>query len=148
MKKQKILYHIFAIIALLLGGTQGYQLQIPEGGTLNGIVTYVTDGDTIRVNGIKLRLWGVDAPEKDQPYFAEATDFMTRQALFSQVTCLIHDKDRYERWVGQCMLTSDQSDLAMRLVEAGLAKDYKRHSKRYYLPAQIKAQMHRKGMWQ
>lgn len=144
---QKLIYRILMMVLLFLGGAQGYQMQISTGEKLNGIVTYVIDGDTLRVNGIKVRLWGVDAPEKEQDYYTTAKNFLVDEVLLSSVSCLVHDKDRYGRVVAQCTRTKDGADIGALLVAEGLAKDYTRHSKRFYLPQQIKAQIARKNIW-
>lgn len=68
-------------------------------------VVDVTDGDTIVVepiNGgdrVKIRLWGIDCPETDQPYGMSAKGFVSDLLLFKQVLVAPHYKDRYKRLV-------------------------------------------------
>lgn len=136
-------------IALLIGfltgeGYQAYLHGVPVGEEINGIVTYVIDGDTIRVNGVKLRLWGVDAPEQDQKGYRQATDTM-RQNMLRSVSCIIHDKDRYNRLVAQCF--REKVDIGAEVIASGWARDYRRHSKGYYLKDELSAKRNHKGLW-
>ena len=48
---------------------------------MNGNVTYVADGDTLDINGIRVRLSLVNTPEKGQAGFQQAKDFVI-QPLF------------------------------------------------------------------
>lgn len=90
----------------------------------------VVDGDTLRAGpGLRLRLWGVDTPERGQPGYAEAgrvLQSLTREPL----KCLILDVDRYGRPVVQCF--NRRGDVGAQLVEAGVAKDFSRYSKGFY----------------
>lgn len=130
--KQRMLKRIVLAVMVLLGGVQGVQLNTPIGQEINGIVTYVTDGDTMRVNGVKLRLWGIDTPEKGEKNYQRAGDFLAEMVLLHQVSCLVHTHDRYGRIVAQCTRTSDDADIGALMVKSGLAKDDPRYSKGYY----------------
>jgi len=48
---------------------------------LNGNVTYVADGDTLDINGIRVRLSLVNTPEKGQASFQQAKDFVIQLCL-------------------------------------------------------------------
>jgi micrococcal nuclease len=52
-----------------------------EGVELVGNVTHVVDGDTLDINGIRIRLSLVDTPERGQPGFKEAKNFVTSLCL-------------------------------------------------------------------
>jgi micrococcal nuclease len=93
--------------ALLLGGF--YLFLAPSGDVLTGVVTRVTDGDTIQVTvaGEKrtVRLIGVDTPETVHPrkpvqfYGKEASNF-TKKTLTNKTVWLEYDVaplDRYNR---------------------------------------------------
>lgn len=143
-----LLKRILMALLVLLSGTQGYQMQTPVGETLSGIVVHVIDGDTLRVNGVKIRLWGIDAPERERAFYNEATHLLSRAALYHTVTCTVKETDRYRRVVAQCVRDTDGADLAELVVTAGLARDYTRHSRGFYRAAQKKAKAAHKGMWQ
>jgi len=69
--------------------------------TVSGKVTEVVDGDTLDVQGIgRIRLVGVNTPEKGQPGYTEATHFLKSECLGRTVTLDIDDecpRDPYGR---------------------------------------------------
>lgn len=68
-------------------------------------VVSVADGDTITVEPIeggdrvKIRLWGIDCPETNQPYGQVAKGFVNDKLLFKQVRVESKGTDRYKRTV-------------------------------------------------
>ena len=89
------------------------------------------DGDTLRLDGQRYRLWGVDAPERSEPGAvaskAELADLIEGQRL----VCELIDTDRYDRPVVRCDLP-DGRDLACELVRLGAAEDWPRYSQGAY----------------
>jgi micrococcal nuclease len=147
---QRLIKKIVLIVMVLMGGSGVYQNNFqdtPIGQEVSGFVTNISDGDTIRINGIKIRLWGVDAPEKNQPGFQEAGDFLRQEFQFSSVSCLVHARDNFSRLVAQCTRDKDDQDVGALIIRSGKARDYKRYSKGYYLPQQILAQKDQLGVW-
>ena len=102
---------------------------------------HVIDGDTLDVDDVRVRLFGIDAPEADQTCRTEQGTvwacgaWVTSQAKAlvqgRAVRCVIIDTDRYGRAVARCYLGED--DLAERLVADGLAFAYRRYSMDYDL---------------
>src|ERR1051325_3472732 len=80
--------------------------------------TYVIDGDTFDLNGERIRLFGIDAPEKKQPGGAEATAELRRLMRRDPVCKEVH-RDRYERTVSLCAI--DGTDLSLAMIRAGQA---------------------------
>ena len=80
----------------------------------------VVDGDTIKINSKKIRLYGIDAPEKKQKckktyltisFMSFTKDYMcgevSTQKLIKKINkqklnCNILDVDRYKRLIGEC----------------------------------------------
>ena len=98
--------HSLPLLALLL--TAMASAQAPA--SVTGIAT-VTDGDTLQIRGIKIRLHGIDAPESSQTCTrAGQTYGCGRGAAFAladlvrgrNVTCKRRDTDRYGCMVGVC----------------------------------------------
>ena len=139
---------VIAIFVALTGGEsyQAYIAGVPVGETINGIVVHVADGDTLRINGIKIRLWGVNAPEKDERGYFEASSILKDQVLLQTISCVIRDRDRYSRIVAQCY-RGDQ-DIGATLIRSGWARDYVRYSKGFYLSDEHQARKEHKGLWQ
>src|SRR5438094_4600286 len=98
----------------------------------SGRVVGVTDGDTIKVmhNGRaeKIRLYGIDCPEKRQAFGTKAKQFTSGQAFGKDVTVQVKDTDRYGRTVGIVILPDGRS-LNEELVYQGLAWWYRKYSK-------------------
>lgn len=135
---------------VLFGGSKGYETSFestPIGQQVSGLVVHISDGDTIRLNGVKIRLWGVDAPEKDQKGFNEATGFLKKEILLSAISCTVHAHDKYGRLVAQCTRDKDDMDIGGLIIGNGLARDYARYSKGYYLMKQLQAQKQHLGLW-
>jgi endonuclease YncB( thermonuclease family) len=91
----------------------------------------VVDGDTLELHcdlsEITLRLEGIDAPETDQPYGAEATVYM-RKLVSGKVVRLKKDgEDHYDRTIGDLRLPNGKQ-LTRGLVRAGAAWEYDRYS--------------------
>ncbi len=100
------------------------------GGDFKGKVVGVLDGDTIEVmrggRAVRIRLHGVDCPEKRQPYGAAAKKFASGLAFGKDVRVIVKDTDRYGRVVAQILLP-DGRMLHEELVKAGLAWWYRRY---------------------
>ena len=62
----------------------------------------IIDGDTIHDGEWRIRLSGIDAPERSQPYGTTATQALARQLHRGRVTCQLQGKDKYDRHLGTC----------------------------------------------
>ena len=116
----------------------------------------VTDGDTIILKDQKIRLDGIDAPEKKQlcqhnnePWFCgkEATnalEALLKNAEKGSVTCEGSTRDRYKRLIGTCYY----KDLNINewMVENGWAMAYRYYSKRY-VSKEVQAKENGYGIW-
>jgi len=85
-------------------------------------VNRVIDGDTLECNKLKIRLCGIDSPEKSQPLGTEATTKLTQLALNQNVRLVISGVDIYNRLLAEVWLNSRL--LNAELVQAGLAYTY------------------------
>lgn len=99
--------------------------------TFSGKCVKVLDGDTIEVmhgnTAKRIRLAGVDCPEKSQDFGKRAKEFTAQQAYGQDVTILTHNTDRYGRTIAQVILPDGRS-LNTELVRNGLAWWYRRYS--------------------
>lgn len=95
-------------------------------------VVGVTDGDTITVldgtTQVKVRLHGIDCPEKGQPFGARAKQLTAELAFGRTVTVRPAGADRYGRTLADVVLP-DGRVLNQELVAAGMAWHYTRYSK-------------------
>ncbi len=110
----------------------------------------VLDGDTIVAlhNGRleKIRLGGVDCPEKDQEFGMAAQQLTSETAHRKKVRVKADGKDRYGRTIGTVYVGGQ--NLNEKLVEAGLAWHYKKYSTDQKLASLEKqARSQKKGLW-
>ncbi|MBC5772498.1 thermonuclease family protein [Pontibacter sp. KCTC 32443] len=114
-------------------------------------VVAIKDGDTIELlrNGqtIKVRLYGVDSPEKTQDFGQRARQFTSDLAFGKTVRLIEHNKDRYGRTVGTIILP-DGRNLNEELVKNGFAWHYKAYSKDQNLAnLEVDARRFKRGLW-
>jgi micrococcal nuclease len=95
-------------------------------------VIHIADGDTITVlndtnKQIKIRLKGIDCPEKAQAFGNKAKQFTKDLVAGQMVTIQAHNKDRYGRTIGDVIL-ADGQNLSQELVKAGYAWWYRKYA--------------------
>lgn len=94
--------------------------------------TSVIDGDSIKVGGKEVRLFGLDAPEYNQNCFDEknkeyacgqvSRDFLAELAQKKEVKCMYAEKDKYDRFLGKCFV--GEISINEELVKNGMAVIY------------------------
>jgi endonuclease YncB( thermonuclease family) len=113
----------------------------------------VIDGDTIAINGERIRLHGIDAPETHQTCSAYgqawacgqmATDWLKSHVARREVACVGHARDRYGRLLAVCYVGGES--LNERIVREGWALDFRRYSTDY-LAAEEDARRNGAGIW-
>ena len=126
--------------------------------TLTGEVIGLADGDTITVldssnRQHKVRLSGIDAPEKTQPFGNRSTQSLAKAVFRQTVTVEWQKVDRYGRIVGRVVLDGTDANLAQ--IEAGLAWHYVAYAseqapaeREAYALAESQARIQRRGLWQ
>lgn len=110
----------------------------------------VIDGDTLDLDGRRIRLWGIDAPESAQSCArgspgADARRALRRAIADEHVTCAVRDRDDYGRIVAQCR--AGGADLGGAMVREGWAWDYRRYSHGRYARAEDEARAAERGLW-
>ena len=118
-------------------------------------VVQVHDGDTITVepaeggDRIRIRLYGIDCPEKNQPFGSLATTYVRKAVLYKPVDLEIKSKDRYRRTVAVVTLAHGVT-LQELLLNMGLAWVYPQYCKdcKFWVGVQNEAQKNRRGLWQ
>ena len=99
---------------------------------VSGAVTRVVDGDSLYIASVatQIRLFGVDAPERDEDGYAEATKVLKSVALGEHTTCRVIEHDRYGRIIGRC--TVNGVEINRHVIHNGPATEYCRYSKNAY----------------
>lgn len=125
---------------------------------LVGKVVRVSDGDTITVidklkNEHKVRLMGIDAPEKSQEFGTQSKQALSNFVYQKDVTVDYKKLDKYQRKVGKVIL--DKQDVCLAMIEIGMAWHYKDYEKELsktdrdlYSQAELKARESKLGLWQ
>lgn len=101
--------------------------------TIQSRVRHVVDGDSLYLENHEpqIRLWGVDAPERNESGYDRARNTLTGFALSQSVRCDIVDTDKYQRSVARCFL-ADGQEINRMMIDSGAAKEYLRFTQGYY----------------
>lgn len=119
-------------------------------GDITGKVVGVTDGDTITVlvgrEQVKVRLDGIDAPERRQAFGNAAREKLAGLVFEQDVKVITKGKDRYGRTIG--VVVAGERSVNLQMVEAGLAWHYVEYSKDMELArAEREARAAKRGLW-
>ena len=114
---------------------------------------YVIDGDTIDINDLRIRLNGIDTPEREQACRAneliwhcglEATKVLRHLTKGKIVNCVGNTKDQYGRLIANCFVGEFSLNAAM--VESGMALAYRQYSLEYVTQEDF-ARKKKQGLW-
>lgn len=113
-------------------------------------VISVSDGDTIKVlvggnEVVKIRLHGIDAPEKKQAFGVVAKNALGSKVAGKIINVAPTGKDRYKRELAKIYL--DNEDINRYLVRNGYAWAFIKYSKDYIFDENY-ARAHKLGLWQ
>jgi micrococcal nuclease len=120
-------------------------------------VSKVVDGDTIdikegvEVSAYRIRLLGIDTPERGQPFYREATEKLEELTAGRKVLLVrdANNTDRYGRLLRY--IIADGQNLNTEMVRSGYARAYMHEGLRYerqILEAEREARQNKKGIWQ
>ena len=124
---------------------------------INGKVVGVADGDTVTVLDsakvqYKIRLTGIDAPEKAQPYGQVSKKSLSDLVFNKDVEISWEKRDRYQRILGKVLL--NKQDICLEQVKRGMAWHYKQYQsdqsqedRTLYDLAEKKAREAKLGLW-
>ncbi len=175
---QKIVKRWGVVILLLLGVAQvaevkerrktrtpdvkkSEQSEPIKGEWAEGKVVKVSDGDTVHVlqsenKLLKIRLYGIDAPEKKQPYGQKCREELAQRVAGNTVKVWLREQDRYGRWIGKVTYSSkgEWKDVGLDLLQIGCAWHYKAFEKRQtvddrksYAQAESVGRSRQLGLW-
>lgn len=141
-------------IAFLIALLFGFACQAA---TIEGRVVGVADGDTVTVldtNQVqhKVRLSGIDAPEKKQAFGQRSKESLSGLVFDKQVMVETDKTDRYGRAVGKVLVGATDANLEQ--ITRGFAWHYKSYAReqsvndrKLYDFAESKARAARRGLW-
>jgi endonuclease YncB( thermonuclease family) len=131
--------------------------QLGHAETLTGKVVAITDGDTVTVLDAnktqhKIRLAGIDAPEKKQAFGNTSKDRLSDCAYNKEVNVEWDKVDRYGRKVGKIIVNG--VDCNLRQIKLGMAWHYKKYESEQsaddrtnYAAAETAVKASRTGLW-
>ncbi len=139
--------HILSLVLVLVAV---WVINFFNKSEIRGRVVSIQDGDTITVlrgtTTYKIRLFGVDCPEKGQAFGNVARQFTSDLAFNKAVKVKYTERDQYKRYLGTVYV--GETNLNKELVKAGLAWHYKEYSDDPVMAAlEIKARLGKKGLW-
>jgi endonuclease YncB( thermonuclease family) len=143
---------VILAVALLLGSNAMLLMtHASYAETIEGKVVHISDGDTLKIltasnQQIKIRLAGIDTPEKAQPLGNKAKKTLASLTFQKQATVDVETIDRYGRTVGTVIING--LDVNAELVRQGMAWVYRKYTndkKLYRLEAEAK--LAKRGLW-
>lgn len=124
----------------------------PNDARYEAYVVGIADGDTITVltnqnEQVKIRLYGIDCPEKKQAFGTKARQFIADLVFNKTVSIQPIQRDRYGRLVAKVYV--DNRDVGLTMIEYGYAWWYQQYAKKAtdYKQAQAKARRQQLGLW-
>ena len=162
-KLQKVFLGVCLCVLLLAAPTLSFSILR----TVEGTVTNVSDGDSLKLatvegTALKVRLYGIDAPELEQvnrktgmvakpgqPYGTEACQALRSRVLGHKVRLDIMDIDRYKRPVG--IVSMNNRNINLEIIKEGYAWAYREYLRGPYasefIDAEGEARERRLGLW-
>jgi endonuclease YncB( thermonuclease family) len=125
--------------------------------TISGKVVSISDGDTVTLldsanNQFKIRLSGIDAPEKNQPFGNKSKENLSNLIFGKIVDAECTKKDHYQRLI--CKIIVDDVDVNLQQIKDGLAWHYKAYQREQsaidrqaHAEAEETARTAKKGLW-
>ena len=113
----------------------------------------IVDGDTIHLNGKKIRFTGIDTPELKQtclkegakdPCGVKAKQILIDKIGNNSVECISEGEDQYKRTLAECFVNNES--LSSYLVRSGYAFAYRKYSKKF-IEDENYAKANKLGMW-
>ena len=151
----KLFFSYFAVFLIVVASVSNIAsgANFELSGRVN--ITKVSDGDSLRSGDLRIRLFGIDAPElkqlcADQNGILWGCGAAAQHQLIALITenkelqCNLRDVDRYGRLIMQCFKGS--IDIGAAMVQSGYALAY-RHFSDLYVADEEQAKTALKGVW-
>jgi len=126
--------------------------SLKKGNTVSGKVIAVIDGDTYDVllygnKIVRVRMEGIDAPEKGMPFYQKSKKYLSDLCLGKQITIKITGVDNHDRLLAYSFL-EDGKELSHEMIKAGFAWHFKKYNSNSELSElEFEAKTLKKGLW-
>lgn len=140
---------IIWFVLILLNTTLHTSIDIPK--KFTGKVIKIVDGDTFDVltgnkETIRIRMNGIDCPERKQAYYQVCKDALSAFIFGKNIVLISNSKDRYRRVLADVYFENRNINLLM--IQKGFAWHYKKYSKDEEMAkAEIEARKAKIGLW-
>ena len=137
-------------IFLLLGGTINYS-SVESYRSVIGKVVKIVDGDTFDIltsnnSTIRIRMNGIDCPERKQDYYQVCKDALGDYIFGKEVSLVTYGTDRYKRTIAAVYIGTENINLKM--IANGYAWHYKKYSSdAKMVQAEKEAKLQKNGLW-
>jgi len=154
MTKSKL--YISLTISILLFIACGFKPEnqnIKADKEITGKVVHIVDGDTYDLltsknQKIRVRLEGIDAPERGMPYYKVSKNYLGQLCMNQKIKFIQTGIDRYKRALGFSYLPNNR-EIGAEMLQAGMAWHYKRYNQNPALSnLEKEARKARRGLWQ
>lgn len=127
------------------------QVNLVAGDEISGKVKSVVDGNTLEIedenNEIQVvQLTGIDCPELNQEYGADAKSFLEKLVLKKKITFSVTGKDRWGKQLA-IVLINGRVDVRMEILKEGLAWTAERNPQQELEVVKEVAKEEAKGLW-
>lgn len=145
--------YLLLLCLLLITQISCTQARNRDSKTLSGRAVKIIDGDTFDLltadnNIYRIRLHGIDCPERGMDYYKVAKTALGDLCLDHQLKVIIRNKDRYKRSVGDVYTEDENTWINQQMVAGGYAWHYTRYDNDARLvTAMIAARKARLGLW-
>ncbi len=145
------------VLVLLLGAA--WLPAAAKAAALKGQVVAISDGDTITVLDAdrrqhRIRLAGIDAPEKGQPFGWRSRQSLAGMVFGKAVIVQWEKRDQYDRVLGRIKVEATQMDVNLEQIKSGMAWHYRHYAKDQpdaertaYAQAEQQARKQNVGLW-
>ena len=126
--------------------------SLADAGDFTDKVVRILDGDTIEVlhdqSAVRIRLNGIDCPEKRQAYWQKAKQAASALVFGKEITLHTFGKDKYGRTIADVLLP-DGTNVNQELVKEGWCWWYRKYAPRNTVLEGLErdAREARKGLW-
>jgi micrococcal nuclease len=139
------------LLFLIAGCTTG--ISQTRGTVITGKAIKIIDGDTFDLltddnRNIRVRLFGIDCPERGQPFYKVCKNALADRCNGQPLKIIKRDQDRYKRMVADVYTVTDNQWINEQMVACGFAWHFTRYSNNSILAAAgQQAKAAKLGLW-